>query len=269
MKKHHPNSTTKSLLRSFARVGVAIIAICAIVAICYLYGRFVEAKWIKVKTVSLSDSPSITLIHISDTHYKGDKKYLSKVVKIINRTPADFVCFTGDLIEEKKYLPDCLEILSAINKPLYGISGNHDEWALVRSQDLSAQFAITDGRWLKSGDEAIYSNRVIIVGVSSSSPANFPSETNPAMKRILLNHYPSTVHNLPENSYDLILAGHTHGGQVCLPFVGNPVLRDIDTAYLKGIFHTKAGTLYVNPGIGTYLWPIRFRCRPEITIIKM
>jgi len=248
-------------------VGVAIIAICAIVAICYLYGRFVEAKWIKVKTVSLSDSPSITLIHISDTHYKGDKKYLSKVVKIINRTQADFVCFTGDLIEEKKYLPDCLEILSAINKPLYGISGNHDEWALVRSQDLSAQFAITGGRWLEKGDETVFSNKVVIVGISSSL-AKTPPDATPTMKRILLNHYPSTVNNLPENSYDLILAGHTHGGQVHIPFIGNPVLRDIDTAYLKGLYRTKAGLLYVNPGIGTYLWPIRFNCRPEITIIK-
>ena len=260
---------TMRLLRSFARMGALIITICAVIAICYLYGHFVEVKWIKVKSISLSDSPTVTLIHITDIHYKGDRKYLSKVVETINTTQADFVCFTGDLIEEKTYLKDCLEILSTINKPLYGIYGNHDEWALVRNQDVATSFATTGGKWLEKGDETVYSNKVVIVGTNYSDLKNINRNSAPAMKRILLNHYPSTVNYLPENSYDLILAGHTHGGQVRIPFIGNPVLQDIDKAYLKGLYHTKAGALYVNPGIGTYLWTIRFCCRPEITIIEM
>jgi predicted MPP superfamily phosphohydrolase len=81
--------------------------------------------------------------------------------------------------------------------------------------------------------------------------------------------YPSIVARTPKGVYDLILAGHTHGGQVRMPFVGNPVLSKGDTTYARGLFHTEAGLLYENSGIGTFYWPVRFRCRPEITIIEL
>ena len=262
------SSIIKILFRSFVRAGIAVLSVFVIGLLCFLYSRFIEPKWVAVRTISISDNPTLTLIHISDIHYKGDKSYLKKVVKIINKTEADFVCFTGDLIEEKVFLADCLDILCSINKPLYGIYGNHDEWAHVSISDVAEPFASTGGRWLERGDRAVFSNKVVIVGEASDSDAHTTQKTAAAMKRILLNHYPGSVNLLSENSYDLILAGHTHGGQVNLPFVGIPFLAESDKVYLRGLFHTKAGALYVNPGIGTYYWPIRFRCRPEITVIK-
>jgi len=264
----HYRSAMKIFLRSFVRVTVMLLVICLIGLLCFLYGRFIEPTWVCVKTISLSDNPTITLIHISDTHHKGDKEYLKRVVKIINRTEADFICFTGDLVEDKEYLEDCLEILCSVNKPLYGIYGNHDEWAHVKLSDVAEPFASTGGRWLERGDQTVFSNKVVIVGEASDSTMHNSQETAPGIKRILLNHYPGTVTQLPENSYDLILSGHTHGGQVNLPFIGIPFLAESDKVYLRGLFHTKAGDLYVNPGIGTYYWPVRFRCRPEITVIS-
>ena len=256
-------------LSSCRRVAIALVAIGAVAGLCLLYARFVEPTWLSVKTISLSNPPVVTLIHISDIHYKGDRKYLSKVVKIINTTKADFVCFTGDLVEEKEYLSECMTILSAINKPLYGVPGNHDDWALVRSKDVAAQFAVTGGKWLTNGDTVTYSNKVDIVGERIPKEARIDRDGVPVRKTLLLSHYPSIVARTPKGVYDLILAGHTHGGQVRIPFVGNPVLSKSDTTYARGLFHTEAGLLYVNSGIGTFYWPVRFRCRPEITIIQL
>lgn len=73
-------------LSSCRRVAIALIAIGAVAGLCLLYARFVEPTWLSVKTISLSNRPVVTLIHISDIHYKGDRKYLSKVVKIINKS---------------------------------------------------------------------------------------------------------------------------------------------------------------------------------------
>ena len=262
-------SIAKLLLRSFLRVAIVLLSIGIIAILCILYARFVEPKWLAVKTFSLSNSPTVTLIHITDIHYKGDREYLSRVVETINEIDADFVCFTGDLVEDKEYLSDCVTILSGINKPLYGIPGNHDQWANVRKEEIAKQFAATGGEYLVMGEEVKYSNTVILIAGHPVTPLQKDRGNSFAMKTIMLYHYPSIVDHLPNNAYDLILAGHTHGGQVCIPFVDNPVLQKSDAAYSRGLFHTEAGPLYVNPGIGTFFWPIRFRCRPEITVIKL
>lgn len=95
---------------------------------------------------------------------------------------------------------------------------------------------------------------------------NEPRE--PGYKRILLEHYPGVVSQIRNEHFDLILSGHTHGGQVRIPFVSRYVLPFEDT-YDKGLFQTPCGPLYVNPGIGTYYTSTRFGCRPEIAIIDL
>ena len=255
----HPKTIIRSLL-------TVIAAMFAISFLILMYARFIEPHWIKIQTVNISDKPTLTIIHISDIHHKGDKKYLNRIIKRINRIQADFVCFTGDMIEDKKYLDECLKAISEINKPVYGIYGNHDQWAHVSSSEVAGYFAKTGGKWLERADWAIYSNRVCIIG--ECEPPNLPAAQTPRIK-ILLNHYPGSVRHLPPHSYDLILSGHTHGGQVNIPFIGTPVISKEDAVYLKGLFKTEAGPLYVNPGLGTYYLPLRFMCRPEITVIKL
>ena len=170
---------------------------------------------------------------------------------------------------KKEYLPEGMAILSKINKPLYGIAGNHDEWALLRKDDVADDFASTGGLWLEDGDSVVYDNRVLLV--TKYQPEGYGDTMNDAgaMKRIMLNHYPCIVDSLPKNSFDLILAGHTHGGQVRVPFIENPILEERDKVYSKGLFLTEAGPMYVSTGIGTFFWSVRFMCRLEITIIEL
>ena len=82
-----------------------------------------------------------------------------------------------------------------------------------------------------------------------------------------MTHYPLDADSV-RGHYDLILAGHSHGGQIRVPFFGAPVLPYRVGSYDRGRFETPAGPLYVNPGIGTYRYAARFWCRPEITVIE-
>ena len=77
------------------------------------------------------------------------------------------------------------------------------------------------------------------------------------------------MNNLPAESFDLILAGHSHGGQVRLPVFGPLLVPFGVEGYDAGLYDTPAGPLYVNVGIGTFMLPVRFWCRPELAVIEL
>jgi uncharacterized protein len=89
-----------------------------------------------------------------------------------------------------------------------------------------------------------------------------------ASRQILLLHYPAVANGLA-GRFDLILAGHSHGGQIRLPVVGALIVPKGVGAYDHGYYETPGGPLYVNAGIGTYRIPFRWNCRPEITLVTL
>jgi predicted MPP superfamily phosphohydrolase len=91
----------------------------------------------------------------------------------------------------------------------------------------------------------------------------------PDAKRILLTHYPLDIGHVQGSRYDLILSGHAHGGQVRLPFIGALIVPFGVNGYQKGTCSTPAGPLHVSAGLGTFFLPVRFFCRPEITLIEL
>ncbi len=108
-----------------------------------------EPNWLKVKQVKLAEgTPTHRLVHFTDVHYRGNREQLEDIVARINALSPDFVCFTGDLIEDTAYLPEALEILRGIQSPLYGVPGNHDYWAEPEWGLFHEAFAATGGAWL-------------------------------------------------------------------------------------------------------------------------
>ena len=101
-----------------------------------------------------------------------------------------------------------------------------------------------------------------LIGIHAFQPPKAP-------RRVLLMHYPEMADRLGDARFDLILAGHSHGGQVRLPFYGALFLPWGVGRYDLGFFETLGGPLYVNAGIGTYYFPYRFNCRPEVTVVTM
>ena len=226
----------------------------------------IEPKWISIKKVALSPNPKYHLVHITDIHYRGDDSYLNRIVDKINKISPDFVCFTGDFVDNTSNLKQALSILGKIRCPLFGVPGNHEYWSGVSFEEINKTFKGTGGLWLT--DQTTQFKDIEITGMAHETYKQLPSSGDHLYKKLLLSHYPAMVQQITHDKFDLILAGHSHGGQVRFPFLGALKLPYEVGPYDKGLFKTNAGTLYVNPGLGTYGIHMRLWCRPEITIIE-
>jgi uncharacterized protein len=232
--------------------------------------KWFEPKWVRTRRFQPGHGkPVHRLVHFTDIHHKGDRAYLVSVVRKVNALSPDSVCFTGDLIEEKKHLPEALEILSGIKSPLYGVPGNHDYWSKAVFRDIEKCFAATGGAWLLDAQAVTKDGRFSLIGATCLSLKQPALKLNPVTRNIVLMHYPVWVEKFAPQKFDLLLAGHSHGGQVRLPFYGPIYVPFGVERYDMGWFDTSSGPLYVNPGIGWFPVPIRFNCRPEITVFDL
>jgi hypothetical protein len=254
----------------FSRRRFLIAALLAAPLLAAADARCIEPKWVRTRRLRLgSGKATHRFVHFTDVHHKGDRAYLESVVRRINALSPDFVCFTGDLIEEGRHLAEALDIFAGIKSPLYGVPGNHDYWSKAAFDGIEKCLAATGGAWLLDNQRVSGDGKFTIIGATCLHSQPAPLRANPATRSILLMHYPAWVDQLGGQRYDLLLAGHSHGGQVRIPFYGAVIVPFAVGPYVMGSFDTAAGPLYVNPGIGWFPVPIRFNCRPEITVFEV
>ncbi|MCI5141406.1 MAG: hypothetical protein D3909_06715, partial [Candidatus Electrothrix sp. ATG1] len=166
------------------------------------------------------------------------------------------------------YLEEAISCLQEIRYPLFAIPGNHDYWSRISFTALEACCKKTGGAWLMDQEVLSPDGKVAIFGSANQKIHPLQSLKKGAVKRILLHHYPASVDNIEQN-FDLILSGHSHGGQIRLPFYGALTVPYGVGKYDKGLFQTKAGPLFVSVGTGYWALPVRVLCRPEIALIEM
>jgi predicted MPP superfamily phosphohydrolase len=258
-------------IRRLSRRKFIAAALLATPCVLAADAKWVEPNWLKVRHVRIGNGPPAhRFVQFSDVHHKGDRKYLDAVVKHINSLKPDFVCFTGDIIEEQKYLAEALEHFSDIKAPMFGVPGNHDFWSKVSFEPIHKCFNANGGAWLLDEQYKITDGNINLIGITCSHGNQAMLPLDPSAKNILLMHYPAWVKKLGEQKFDLMLAGHSHGGQVRIPFFGPVVVPYAVDEYDLGLYKTSKGPLYVNPGIGyIYTYGFRFNCRPEITVIEI
>jgi predicted MPP superfamily phosphohydrolase len=245
------------------------LAAIASPGVVYADAKWIEPNWAKVRSVKVTHGkPTHRIVHITDIHHKGDRAYLESVVKKVNALSPDAVCFTGDLIEEKRFVPEALQELGKIKSPLYGVPGNHDFGSRTTFGDFTKTFAQTGGKWLMDSQAMTADGKIQVSGATCLRGA--PVSLSPAagVKNILLLHYPLLAERVV-GRFDLLLAGHSHGGQVRIPFYGAVIVPYWVGRYQVGLFWLPAGPMYVNPGIGWLATPVRFNCRPEITVFDI
>lgn len=227
---------------------------------------WLEPSWLKVTKLKIgSGKPSHRLVHFTDLHYKGDSAFLQRVVEKINAVSPDFVCMTGDIIEDQVYLSPALSILKQIKSPMYGVPGNHDYWSHANFTEIAEVFSATGGEWLVDRRVETKDGKVTIHGAGPVPPEKLSLNAN--TKNLMMMHYPGWIEKLAPSIFDLVLAGHTHGGQVRLPFYGALILPFSTGSYDLGLFKTPSGPLYVSSGIGYFHLNLRFLCRPEIVVL--
>jgi len=227
-----------------------------------------EPEWIRTRTIRLGNgTPRRRFVQFTDLHHKGDRAYLQSVIDRINRLSPEFVCFTGDIVEDAAFLPEALELMQKIKSPMYGVPGNHDYWSRIDFGTVAKSFTATGGAWLMDDERLLSDGKVNLIGATCTKPLHFRARTG--VKNVLMIHYPYWVEQLAGLQFDLILAGHSHGGQVRLPFVGAIMVPGGVGQYDLGLFRTASGPLYVNAGIGYFYVNVRFNCRPEITVFEI
>ncbi|MEO6872307.1 MAG: metallophosphoesterase [Chthoniobacterales bacterium] len=244
-------------------LGLGLGALTATVA---LDARFAEPTWLRLTNFDLSPQPTNRFVHFSDFHYWGDAEYAAQVVATINGLKPEYVCFTGDLVEEARFAPAALDFVRQIKRPVYGCPGNWDYGSGADFKLYERAFAETGGAWLEDRNVVLEKPGIELIGMGLRGVHALGEPQ--AVRRILLIHYPTQADRLDGRRYDLILAGHSHAGQVRLPLVGALMLPYGVGRYDQGRFESLGGPLYVNAGIGTLaMMPVRLNCRPEITVI--
>lgn len=258
-----------------------------------LYAGEVSRHELSIETVTLplprlpDAFRGLRIVQVSDFHYAEftEPYFLREMVDHVNRLQPDMVVLTGDFVSYaplgttfgRRCAPKCAEILSRIDCPTrYASLGNHDYyvgWQYVAGPLRDAGIPVLVNAAIPLERQG---QRLWLAGLGSAcSHAARPAEALPkaVLKAkeavIVLAHEPDILPEVARYGVDLMLSGHTHGGQVRIPFLPLIDLPEYGKRYVEGLFHHGATQLYVNRGIGTVGVPFRFRCPPEITVITL
>jgi predicted MPP superfamily phosphohydrolase len=191
----------------------------------------------------------------------------------------DLIVLTGDYLEEQRNLRGVLEFMKNLEAPFgrYAVQGNWEYWSRLEGDNLKRHFAGVDVQLLinERADLEIGGRPLSILGLDYPSSADqlqqLQTLIDPDRINLLLSHVPAFAHEKLHPALDLILCGHTHGGQVRIPMLPPLYLPLYTGRFVAG--HYAVGPhrtpLYVNRGLGTSVLPLRFLCRPEITLVEI
>ena len=239
-----------------------------------IYQCVVEEREIVLPGIS-DDLDGVTITHLSDFHLTGNicAAYFEKVVETAQSLQSDMIAITGDIIDRNRCWDWVRDILGKLSAPkgVYYILGNHDqrvgrESELREMMNHSGMIPVAD-TWKKIeiGGQAIHiaGNELPWFG-KTMTISDTPDSFEPGDCRLLLSHSPDQWHWARQNDFDLVLAGHTHGGQIQLPWIG-PIVSPSKhgVKYASGVFVQDGKVMVVTRGVSGEE-PVRFFCPPEV-----
>jgi uncharacterized protein len=219
------------------------------------------------------------LLHLTDLHADGVTGLADAVSERLRDLTVDLCVLTGDYRFEVRgpchgIYPPMEQILKSVNARLgvVGVLGNHDVSEEIPALErLGVRMLINEALEVRRGGESAW-----VIGVDdphyygcddlSAALRGVPAEAF----KILLVHTPEIITEAEAAGVDVYLCGHTHGGQVCLPFIGPVITKtNCSRAYARGVWTYKKLQGYTNPGVGTSGIPVRFFCPPEIGLVEL
>jgi len=255
------------------------------------YARVLEPRWLAVRRVSISlglaSQRPVRIVHLSDLHWSDvvPRSVVASAVEQAVAAKPDLVCLTGDFITagDGRSWDGYAEMLRRLTAaaPCVASLGNHDggQWSAARGGQHDIR-PVTE--LLEKANVRILVNQAYdgpgglrLVGLADLWAGNFApevafdrSETDASRKTIVLAHNPDTKDRINHYVWDLMLSGHTHGGQVVVPFYGPPLAPVRDLRFVAGLKSWNDRQIYVSRGVGN-LQGVRFNCRPEIAILEI
>lgn len=270
----------------------ALIVLLGLLAFsCLIWGFFIEPNRLVVRqeAIQIDNWPKelsgLRVALISDIHTGGafiDDKKLQTIVELTNQQNPDLIVLLGDYMSPNSWHSRRVEpevtaaLMKNLHAPLgvYAVLGNHDWWyngGKVRRAFEAEGIPVLENEVaeIKWRDKSIW-----LVGLADSWTR--PQHINETIAKvpegatmIALTHNPDVFPHLPQ-SVPLLLAAHTHGGQVSFPLIGTPIVPSrYGRKYTAGHVYENGHHMFVTTGIGTSIIPVRFRVTPEIVILTI
>ncbi len=273
----------KYVFRFLTRV---ILILTAIAAVLFIWGHWLEPRSIRVETtaVGVSGLPEnargVRICAFSDTHlgFGVDAEALSKALEKITEQDPDVIVFLGDLYDyygretpETRQEDAVVAVLSALSAPggKYAVLGNHDYAGGVQ-KDIDR--ILTASGFTVLYDEAVQLPLygLNIFGAKDRIQVKTAAESyapKAGYYNVVLCHEPDVFDEM--TGVDLMLSGHTHGGQIRVPFLGALVDSKYGRKYISGLYTVGDGQVYVTRGVGMTILKLRFLCPPEISVLEI
>lgn len=280
-------------MKKFLKVLLILILIISLISSVIAYGTFVSVSSISIVNQKISstkindDMNDLKIAFISDIHYNHfmNKERLTKMIERINAFKPDILLFGGDLFDDPtlypidenvtKELAECLSQLQA-DYGKFAVLGetDHHESVLPIVEDLlfQADFELLNNQNIQLTKEG--SSTIYLIGIDSLVGGNPDvemslQEVDTNAFTIVLTHAPDLISQLPSNGIDLVLAGHSHGGQIALPFIGALNKKEGALSYSKGEYWINQTQLIVSNGMGTTDTDIRIFADPQCHILRL
>lgn len=228
------------------------------------------------------DLDGFSILHLSDFHFSMaySRSFFERAVAeaVLHQTEHDLVVFTGDLVDDLETLSWTSSVLEQVRGRLgqYSVLGNHDyqeDPALIRAALSDAGFPDLGGRWVQLGVRSIEEDHRAVIALGGTAypwgpvpPLDQPPESD---LRILLAHSPDLFRRAVKSRIDLVLSGHTHGGQIRFPVVGPIAMPSrYSRRFDRGFFEAEQTLMFVHQGLGAK-HPVRYGCPPEIVTLRL
>jgi predicted MPP superfamily phosphohydrolase len=261
---------------------VLVSVLGCLVGACVVYGWF-EAGWLRTRVLDVEIAglsaglDGLRIAHLSDFHLgaplsRGNRASAKAVAWVAERG-SDVVCITGDLVSHPRGEPRLRELIRTLDRPLV-VLGNHDVAVTRDPFSRAAELRDLEYASLLADDQVDIEHDGERLQVAGVDPVSYRDRRarpdrlvdDEASFRLLLCHFPGIVDRIPRDSFDLILAGHLHAGQICIPTPrGRITLAHPRARFVSGLYRAPAGLMHVSPGTGTTFVPFRFFARPEVT----
>jgi uncharacterized protein len=267
--------------RATLRAERVVLALAGVGLACFAYGYFIEPFWPQVTRVRIESaklagaSRPLRVVHISDLHCDPRPRLEERLPDIVAAERPDLIVFTGDSTNSPEGLPVLRKLLPRLAQlaPTFAVRGN---WDIGYGEELFGGTGVRELNGEAVRVEAAGTS-LWVAGAAFGSTDKIHDALNvvpPGAFTILLYHTPDEILDVAATGrVDLYCAGHTHGGQVALPFYGALVtLSKFGKRYESGLHRERDTWLYVNRGIGMEGDPaprVRFLARPEVTVIEL
>lgn len=251
------------------------------------YAVGIEPGWVDVRNIAVmlprlsSVFHGYRVVQVSDLHAGGwtTREHLADVVATVNAQSPDLIVITGDFVsgnldEAGRDIAATLGDLSARDGVL-AVLGNHDHWAGVgRVREILAPMPLRElanqAHTIERGGSLLTIAGVDDIWEKMNRLEDALAEIPTEGAAILLAHEPDFADEAAASGrFDLQLSGHSHGGQVVIPFLAPPQLPYLGRKYHTGLYKVGEMLEYTNRGIGMIRPYVRFNCRPEITVLEL